>query len=285
MRYNESEWPEVQLLLDPSGKAPKRYGEGVFSFSAALTLSVITPRRGWQLIKNSRNYVYLKPPSDLLGKPFVIHIKIPTEQQAREVAEQCYKAGESWMGQIGEWPAWYFHKRSRDMQEIIPNTEGGGYTTRLLDGGPPVSSLHIGEYGAWSVKLETTDGTFSYRESGRFSPHTKPPALTLVEGEESEVILTKYERSKAAREACVLHHGYSCATCGFNFESVYGEIGRGFVHIHHINPISNRGGEYQVDPTRDLIPLCPNCHAMVHRRTPPVSITDLRAMLLARRSD
>lgn len=280
MSYNESEWPEVKLTIEPSGKAPKKYGEGVLRFSAALTLSVIMPRRGWQLIKSTKNYVYLKPPVDLLGRSPAIDIKIPTRHQAEEIAKQCYVAGESWMGQIGEWPAWYFHERNRDMQEITPNSEGG-YTTRPLDGGAPVSSLHLGEYGVWSVALETTDGVFSCRETGRY----EQSEVALVEGEASEVVLNKYERSRSAREACVQHHGYSCAICGFNFESVYGEIGRGFIHIHHIAPISGRGGEYQVDPVRDLIPVCPNCHAMVHRRTPPMSITELQVVLSSKKSN
>lgn len=283
MRYNESEWREAQLRLEPSGKAPKKYGEGVFRFSAALTLGVIMPRRGWQLIKEAKKYVYLKPPADALRKPFLITIKIPTKKQAQEIAAECYKAGESWMGQLGEWPAWYFHKRSRDMQEIIPKVGGGGFTTRLVDGGPHVSSLHIGEYGIWAIELETTDGVFTYRESGRTGPQENTPAVVLVEGEESDIVLTKYERSKAARDQCVLHHGCSCAVCGFDFESVYGELGRGFIHIHHINPISERGEEYEVDPIRDLVPLCPNCHAMTHRRIPPVSVAELRALFLGKK--
>ena len=50
-----------------------------------------------------------------------------------------------------------------------------------------------------------------------------------------------------------------------SFEEVYGEVGRGFIEVHHIVPISERGGDYIVDPIRDLIPLCSNCHAMIHR--------------------
>lgn len=280
MRYSESEWPEVRLAIESSGRAPKKYGDEVLRFSAALTLSVILPRRGWTLIKSAKNYVYLKPPAGVSGKFFEIDIRIPTRRQAEEIAELCYRAGESWMGQIGEWPAWYFHARSRDLQEIIPNrNEGGGYTTRHIDGGPPVSSLHIGQFGVWSVELETTNGEFSFRETGRYSPTSKSLKPQLVEGDASELVLTKYERSKAAREACVLHHGYACAACGFDFESVYGEIGRGFIHIHHVMPISGRGGAYQVDPVNDLIPLCPNCHAMAHRREPPISVGELRMLL------
>jgi 5-methylcytosine-specific restriction protein A len=50
-----------------------------------------------------------------------------------------------------------------------------------------------------------------------------------------------------------------------NFEEKYGEIGRNFIHVHHIVPISTIGQEYQIDPEKDLVPVCPNCHAMLHK--------------------
>jgi 5-methylcytosine-specific restriction protein A len=280
MNYNESDWPEVRLLFESAGKAPKKYGEDVLRFSAALTLSVILPRRGWMLIKRAKNYAYLKPPAGISGKTFQIDIKIPSRLQAIEIAEQCYTAGESWIGQIGEWPVWYIHARSQDMHEIMPNIDGGkGYTTRLVDGGPPSSTLVMGEYGIWSVTLRTTNGDFSFLETGNYEPSSKPLKSKLIEGKASELLLTEYERSNAAREACVQLHGFACAACGFDFESVYGEIGTGFIHIHHARPIAGRGGAYQIDPVNDLIPLCPNCHAMAHRREPPVSVAELRMLL------
>jgi 5-methylcytosine-specific restriction protein A len=61
-----------------------------------------------------------------------------------------------------------------------------------------------------------------------------------------------------------------------NFESTYGEIGRGFIHIHHLKPISTVGGEYSIDPNTDLVPVCPNCHAMMHQRETPFTPEELR---------
>ncbi len=49
-----------------------------------------------------------------------------------------------------------------------------------------------------------------------------------------------------------------------SFEEVYGEKAKDYIEVHHIVPISERGGDYMVNPIKDLIPLCPNCHAMVH---------------------
>ena len=61
-----------------------------------------------------------------------------------------------------------------------------------------------------------------------------------------------------------------CSICGFDFEKNYGELGKGFIHVHHIVPVSKIGPNYIIDPVKDLIPVCPNCHAMLHRTDPPM---------------
>ncbi|MCC6262119.1 MAG: HNH endonuclease [Bryobacterales bacterium] len=99
------------------------------------------------------------------------------------------------------------------------------------------------------------------------------------EGGRRTVVLNAYERSPSARAACLNHHGTSCSVCGFDFEARYGEIGRGFIHVHHLVPIASVGQSYLVDPIRDLCPVCPNCHEMLHRREPPYSIEELRCLV------
>mgnify|MGYP003381942991 CR=1 FL=1 len=100
-----------------------------------------------------------------------------------------------------------------------------------------------------------------------------------TEGAAKIVTLTTYERSLAARQRCVQHYGAQCAVCGFDFSKVYGIVGEGYIHVHHVIPLSTIGSEYKVDPIRDLIPVCPNCHAMIHKRTPCYSIDEMRAMI------
>lgn len=101
------------------------------------------------------------------------------------------------------------------------------------------------------------------------------------EGALKKVFVNRYERNRDAREKCIAAHGnnYKCAVCGLDFEKMYGEIGRGYIHVHHIVPISSIGAEYQIDPAKDLIPVCPNCHAMLHRREPPYDVEDLKKMI------
>lgn len=91
------------------------------------------------------------------------------------------------------------------------------------------------------------------------------------EGGSIEITLTRYERDPAARAACLAHYGYSCVVCTFDFERVYGPLGRSFIHVHHIEPLSATQEEHVVDPIADLRPICPNCHAMLHRRKPPLT--------------
>jgi len=104
----------------------------------------------------------------------------------------------------------------------------------------------------------------------------------LVEGAVKRVSVNAYERNPLARKQCIAVHGCRCAACGFDFEAAYGEIGRGFIHVHHLRPLSSIGESYVLNPVRDLIPLCPNCHAIVHRSNPPVTVEVLRALIQSR---
>jgi 5-methylcytosine-specific restriction protein A len=95
------------------------------------------------------------------------------------------------------------------------------------------------------------------------------------EGELHSVIANRYERSRYNRAICLKYYGFKCRGCGDTLEEKYGPIGSGVIHVHHIVPVSQMGGSYKLNPIKDLIPLCPNCHNIVHRRNPPLTITEL----------
>jgi 5-methylcytosine-specific restriction enzyme A len=99
------------------------------------------------------------------------------------------------------------------------------------------------------------------------------------EGAVCKVSVNAYERSPQARQECIDHYGTSCCVCGFNFGQVFGELGEGFIHVHHLCPMAEIAQEYEVDPIQDLRPVCPNCHAMIHRRSPPLSMEELQVLL------
>ena len=93
------------------------------------------------------------------------------------------------------------------------------------------------------------------------------------EGAVISTVVNRFERSSMARQKCIEYHGYECSICGMSFEKIYGEIGKGFIHVHHIIPLNSIGKEYVVNFKNDLIPVCPNCHAMLHRTMNGESIT------------
>lgn len=87
----------------------------------------------------------------------------------------------------------------------------------------------------------------------------------IYEGAKKTIVVNSYERNREARNTCIAAHGCKCSVCNMDFEKMYGELGHGFIHVHHIVPISSIGEEYKIDPVNDLVPVCPNCHAMLHK--------------------
>ena len=100
--------------------------------------------------------------------------------------------------------------------------------------------------------------------------------LELLEGKQIKTVTNRYERNPIARKLCLDHYGYNCSVCNFNFYEVYGEIGKEFIHVHHLTEISQIGEQYMVNPVDDLRPVCANCHSMLHRRKPAYSIEELK---------
>ncbi|MHC6203601.1 HNH endonuclease [Breznakiellaceae bacterium SP9] len=88
----------------------------------------------------------------------------------------------------------------------------------------------------------------------------------FLEGDKQKKLLSYYERNPAAREKAIAEHGYACMVCGKKMEDIYGEIGKDFIHVHHIDFLSNYTSEHTVDPLQDMASVCPNCHAMLHRK-------------------
>ena len=103
--------------------------------------------------------------------------------------------------------------------------------------------------------------------------------LGYPEGAVSQVLVNRYERDPRNRKAAIALHGKICMACGFNFQEIYGELGDDYIVVHHLTPVSAMGEDYIVDPEKDLVTICANCHAMVHRRNPPLTINELKRLL------
>jgi len=110
-------------------------------------------------------------------------------------------------------------------------------------------------------------------------PEEVPDPDVLYEGAVQQIKVNAYERNLKAREQCINHYRSRCVCCDFEFSGVYGEIGEGLIHVHHLEPISSVGKRYKVDPIRDLRPVCPNCHAIIHRRNPPLTVEEVKTRI------
>ncbi len=110
-----------------------------------------------------------------------------------------------------------------------------------------------------------------------------PSEDSFPEGAVARVSVNVYERNGRARSACLKHYGFACTVCAFDFEKQFGPLGRGFIHVHHVIQLSEIKRSYKVDPIRDLRPVCPNCHEMLHRSHPTLSVEHLKEILLGRK--
>ncbi|MEG7379697.1 HNH endonuclease [Bacillus subtilis] len=100
-----------------------------------------------------------------------------------------------------------------------------------------------------------------------------------IEGATKKVSVNVYERNPMARKKCLERYGFSCVICGCDFEKIFGELGKGFIHVHHIIELNQIGKEYEIDPINDLRPVCPNCHAMLHKKKPAFTVEELKDII------
>lgn len=101
-----------------------------------------------------------------------------------------------------------------------------------------------------------------------------------TEGKAKSRFVTTYERNPKYRKQAIAIHGNSCLACGFNFGKTYGEYADGFIHVHHVLPVSEFDTPKSIDPETDLIPLCANCHSVVHRKkSETLSIENLKYLI------
>lgn len=132
-------------------------------------------------------------------------------------------------------------------------------------------------------EFEVTSEMIDRRTKKRIKEQTALPEEiepgSFYEGASTSVLVNRYERDPEARAACVATHGSSCQACYFDFADTYGPEFAGFIHVHHLVPLSDVGESYEVNPETDLIPVCPNCHSLIHRRIPPYTIDEVQQML------
>lgn len=113
-------------------------------------------------------------------------------------------------------------------------------------------------------------------------PEEIVPSEKYAEGAVKIISVNAYERNRVARSKCVEHHGLVCGVCGLSMADLYGEVGEGVIHVHHLRELASLGKQYFVDPIKDLRPVCPNCHTILHIKSPAMTIRQLRRVLAGR---
>ena len=117
-----------------------------------------------------------------------------------------------------------------------------------------------------------------------YIPEEIPGDQKFEEGAAVQILINRYERDPAARRRCIAHHGAVCAACGLSLADQYGPEVDGLIHVHHLTPLSSVGKQTVIDPIRDLRPVCPNCHAVIHSTRRPRTIQQVKKMMLGMRA-
>ena len=141
---------------------------------------------------------------------------------------------------------------------------------RTLTGTP--MSGHVTLLAKYDTRFPVGDSFFS-------SPEEASNDERLLEGRTKTIYVDIYERNQKARKQCIDFYGLSCRVCNFDFEARYGALGKGFIHVHHVVDLASIKKEYEIDPIKDLRPVCPNCHAMLHKSKPAYPIYKLRKLI------
>ncbi len=179
---------------------------------------------------------------------------------------------------------WYGKSNSKLGQPSIDsliNSKGYVYIFYRKESQSPF--IFAGLASVKSVKDESpVQITWEFSKAGKQRPEMLAEEVIepdkYIEGSTKKISINTYERNPHARKKCIQHYGYNCAVCSFNFEDHFGEIGQDFIHVHHLKQLAEIGQEYHLNPIFDLRPVCPNCHAMLHRKTPPFSIEELKEL-------
>jgi predicted HNH restriction endonuclease len=241
------------------------------------------PKRYFELLKPNTRVIYYK------GK-----IKDKSFSQSRLTDEPHY-FGEALLGERyqdrnsgkGDWfitikefypfSAPVLARQSDGYLEIIPKAREKNY---WRDG---VRSISEAEYNAILNLATKPDLPQEPKQLGLLDDE-EVTFVSGLEGKQTKKYVTVYERNPTLRRAALAIHGYDCTVCGFNFEKVYGEYAAGYIHVHHVVPVSERDEEIQVNPETDLVPVCANCHAVIHRkRSETVSIEEMQNMIGAQK--
>lgn len=167
---------------------------------------------------------------------------------------------------------------------VLAKDDGGRYIESI----PPSRAANYWRDGVRQIQAATF--LHIVTQSGSlFAGEPSPPAALLAdasgdlesleEGNPSRRYVTVYERDPRYRKQAIAIHGVACHGCGEDLGKTYGTYAQDLIHVHHVVPVSTYEAPRRIDPATELVPVCPNCHAVIHRkRSETLSIAALREM-------
>lgn len=241
---------------------PKKY-DVITAFS---NLDLIDWRQNNNIISDDIVYIYVsKPFQQIMFKTLVIQSDIPYDKV--NLDDSKYNLDSF----LSEQPS----KRYMRLKLLDYFNDDYLKLNQLIKNGLPKAPQ-----GAMRLtcKLKEYIGNFEFNNNYIFSYQD---TIIYTEGSKTIIQSNKYERNLTARKRCIEANGCYCHICGLSFEDKYGEIGKDFIHVHHKIPLSKINKEYVVNPINDLLPVCPNCHAILHRKVNGkyLSIEELRNII------
>ncbi|NEU83786.1 DUF3427 domain-containing protein [Nostoc sp. UIC 10630] len=186
---------------------------------------------------------------------------------------------------LGDDLVWFAKSKTKiDQPEIkkLINPEVKKYIFIRSSNKEPFKYLGLGKVKSFE-ETSPVKIIWEFLDDNELNPISLPEEVIetekYFEGSIKQIAVNVYERNPDARQKCIKHYGVICQVCGFSFEGVYGVIGEGYIHIHHLKPLSEIGKEYEIEPKKDLRPVCANCHAMIHRKKPAYTIDELKSII------
>lgn len=183
----------------------------------------------------------------------------------------------------GDELVWYGKTGSRLDQPSVHDVlkaSGRVYIFYREDNGSPFTFAGLGRPTS-SREVSPVEVVWSFAADPAAHPEILPEEIIepekVFEGAKKSVTVNVYERDPNARHKCTKHWGVACVVCGFDFLNRYAALGEGFFHVHPLKPLAGIGERYELDPINDPRPVCPICHAMLHRASPALSIETLQA--------
>jgi predicted HNH restriction endonuclease len=129
-----------------------------------------------------------------------------------------------------------------------------------------LAGVKVGAQAPPPAAPEPTDSSIDFESGSEGSPTLR--------------YVVTYERDPKYRRQALAIHGLTCKACDENMAERYGAYAHGLIHVHHVVPVSTYDAPCKIDPGTDLVPVCPNCHAVIHRKKArTLTIAEVRAML------